>query len=122
MARILVVDDNVDSLQPTAALFEAWGHDVRMAADGAAALSVARAWRPQIVFLDIGLPGMDGFQLAAALRREPALASCRIIAMSVLYREEDEASLEHAGIDQFLRKPLDPAFLRSLLGAHRSRP
>jgi len=72
MARILVVDDNADSLEPTAALFEAWGHDVRMAADGAAALSVAR--------------------------------------------------LEHAGIDQFLRKPLDPAFLRSLLGAHRSRP
>ena len=122
MARILVVDDNADSLVPTAALLEVWGHDVRMAADAASALRLARAWRPQIVFLDIGLPGMDGFQLAAALRREPGLAACRIVAMSALYREDDEASLATAGIDQLLRKPLDPAFLLSLLGAQGFRP
>ena len=117
MARILLVDDNQDALQPTAALLALWGHDARVAADGASALRLARAWRPQLVLLDIGLPGMDGFQLAAALRQEPALASCRIIAMSALYRATDDACLAAAGIDQLLRKPLDPAFLRSLLGA-----
>ena len=116
MTRILLVDDNADALQPTAALLELWGHDVRMAADGASALRVVRAWRPQLVLLDIGLPGMDGFELAAALRREPELASCRLIAMSALYREADDACLAAAGIDQLLRKPLDPGFLRSLLG------
>jgi CheY-like chemotaxis protein len=116
MARVLLVDDNLDAVQPTAALLELWGHDARVAADGASALRLVRAWRPQLVLLDIGLPGMDGFQLAAALRHEPALASCRIIAMSALYREADDACLAAVGIDQLLRKPLDPAFLRSLLG------
>jgi CheY-like chemotaxis protein len=63
---------------------------------------------------------MDGFQLAAALRRVPALGGCRIIAMSALWREEDDARLAAAGIDQFVRKPLELPFLHSLLGASAS--
>jgi CheY-like chemotaxis protein len=68
------------------------------------------------VLLDLGLPGMDGFEVATLLRREPA-PGCRIIAMSALYRSDDEARLAVAGIDQMLRKPLDVAFLKSLLGS-----
>ncbi len=116
MARILLVDDNADAVKATAFLLEQWGHEVRVASDGAAAVQLARAWLPQLVLLDIGLPGMDGFQVAAALRREPALRSCRIIAMSAFYRADDDASLAAAGVDQLLRKPLDVAFLRSLIG------
>lgn len=117
MARILLVDDNADAMNAAAFLLQQWGHEVRVASDGASALQVARAWFPQLVLLDIGLPGMDGFQVAAALRREPALRSCRIIAMSAFSRTDDDASLAAAGVDQLLRKPLDVAFLRSLIGS-----
>ena len=116
MSRILVVDDNVDAAQALALVLTDWGHEVRVVADGPAALFAARAWRPQLLLLDIGLPGMDGFGVAAALRDETADGSCRIIAVSALQHEGDHARLAAAGIDQFLHKPLDLAFLHSLLG------
>jgi CheY-like chemotaxis protein len=116
MARILLVDDNAAALEPAAMLLMQWGHDVRVASDGATAVTAALAWLPDVVLLDIGLPGMDGFQVAAALRREPALAACRVIAMSGMYSPDDEPRLAVEGIDQLLRKPLDLSFLRSLLG------
>jgi two-component system, chemotaxis family, sensor kinase Cph1 len=116
MSRILLVDDNLDAVEATALVLLNWGHQVRIAADGQAALLAVRAWRPQLLLLDIGLPGMDGFGVAAALREEPGVSSCRIIAVSALHHEGDGARLAAAGIDQFLRKPLDLAFLHSLLG------
>jgi CheY-like chemotaxis protein len=122
MSRVLLVDDNVDAMEATALVLAHWGHEVRVAADARSALLAARAWRPELLLLDIGLPGMDGFQVAVALRQEPALRSCRIIAMSALYREGDGARLAAAGIDQLLRKPLDLSFLRSLLGNPATYP
>ena len=120
MSRILLVDDNADALRAIAVLLQRWGHEVRTAGDGPSALRIARTWHPQIVLLDIGLPGMDGFQVALSLHREAGAESPRIIAMSALYRLGDEAMLEAAGIDQLLRKPLDMDFLRSLFGGARS--
>jgi CheY-like chemotaxis protein len=117
MSRVLLVDDNVDGLEATARVLAHWGHQVQVAADGQSALLAARAWRPHLLLLDIGLPGMDGFQVAAALLQEPATGSCRIIAVSAFYREGDGARLAAAGVDQLLRKPLDLMFLRSLLGS-----
>ena len=114
MSRILLVDDNVDAMQSTALLLAQWGHEVKVASDGPSAIAAARIWQPQLVLLDIGLPGMDGVQVAEALRREPGLGR-RVIAMSALYREYDNARLAAAGVDQLLRKPLDISFLRSLL-------
>lgn len=122
MRRILLIDDNARLVEPTAALLELHGHEVRVACDGPAAIAIARTWRPNLVLLDIGLPGMDGFAVAEALRQEPALRSCRIIAMSALYREDDDARLAAAGVDQLLRKPLDPSFLRSLVGFDARNP
>lgn len=122
MTRILVVDDNADAAEGTAILLRQWGHEVRVVSDGAAGVHAARSFRPHLVLLDIGLPGLDGFQVAAALRTEPALSACRIIAISALYRDGDDRSLAAAGIDQLLRKPLDPAFLRSLLGDRPPSP
>src|SRR5688500_4095805 len=118
MSRILLVDDDPWVREATALVLAHWGHEVRMAADGQAALLIARAWRPDLVLLDIGLPGMDGFQVAAAWRLEPLLSSCRIIAVSGLYREGDDARLADIGIDQLLSKPVNLAFLGSLLGGH----
>jgi CheY-like chemotaxis protein len=116
MSRVLLVDDNAAAVRSTALVLRSWGHDVRLAEDAPSALVVARAWRPEFALVDLGLPGMDGFQLAAALRREPALLGCRIIAMSALWHEGDEARLDAAGVEHFLRKPLELPFLSSLLG------
>ena len=115
MSRILLVDDNAAAVHAAAVLLAQWGHDVQVAADGPSAITAARKWRPHFVLVDIGLPGMDGFQVAAALRAEPALG-CRIIAITALYRAGDDARLAAAGIDQLVRKPVDVSFLRSLLG------
>ena len=116
MSRVLLVDDNLGAVQAAALVLERWGHEVQVAADGPAAIMAARKWHPHVLLLDIGLPGMDGLQVASILCHDPALGSCRIIAMSALYREDDEARLAAAGLDQLIRKPLDLAFLRSFLG------
>jgi CheY-like chemotaxis protein len=118
MSRILLVDDNARILSSTAVVLTGWGHEVRPVEDGRAALVVVRAWVPEFALVDIGLPGMDGFQLASAMRREPALGGCRIIAMSALWREEDEARLHD--VDHFLRKPLEVSILHSLFGWRRT--
>ena len=114
--RILVVDDNVQSARALAALLELWGHEVFIAHDGRAALEHVRRLHPQVVLLDIGLPGMDGFEVAAALRREPGQKSMRVISMSGLSREGDVLRALESGVDQHLSKPVEMRFLRSLLG------
>ena len=115
MSRVLLVDDNLGAVQAAALVLARWGHEVQVAGDGPAAILAARKWHPHVVLLDIGLPGMDGFQVASILRSDPALRSCRIIGLSALYREDDDARLAAAGLDQLIRKPLDLAFLRSFL-------
>ena len=114
-ARVLVVDDNVDSAKGMAALLRTWGHEVHLAHDGRAAIAAARLLHPDYLLLDIGLPGIDGFEVAAQLRGEPGLDEMRVIAVTALPRSTDRARLAEAGIDEYLTKPLDPAFLRSLL-------
>ena len=116
MSRVLLVDDNLGAVHAAAQLLERWGHEVQVAVDGPSAILAARQWHPDVVLLDIGLPGMDGFQVASILCRDPALSSCRIIAVSALYRGDDDARLAAAGVHQMIRKPLDLAFLRSFLG------
>ncbi len=115
--RVLIVDDNVDSAHSIALLLRRAGHEVHVAYDGFKALELARSVRPEFVFLDLGLPGLDGFEVAARLRAEPGLEAMRIIAISGYAQEADRRRSREAGIDQHLVKPADPAFLESLLGA-----
>ena len=117
--RVLVVDDNVDTANSIAMILKQAGHDVHVAHDGLKALETARRLLPEFVFLDLGLPGLDGFEVARALRREPALQGLRIIAITGYGQEADRRKGLEAGIDQHLLKPVDPAFLESLLGARR---
>jgi CheY-like chemotaxis protein len=117
--RVLVVDDNVDTANSIAMLLRAEGHDVHVAHDGLKALEIARSVRPEFVFLDLGLPGLDGFEVARALRREPDLQGVRIIAITGYGQESDRRKAVECGIDQHLLKPADPAFLESLLGSRR---
>ena len=112
--RVLVVDDNRDSADTLAELVRIWGHDVRTANDGPAALECARRFRPQVVLLDVGLPGMDGYELARRLRAE-GLAGDVLVSVTGYGQDEDRRRAAEAGFDLHLTKPVDPAQLRALL-------
>ena len=114
--KVLLVDDNADAVAVIAAWLKRAGHEVQEARDGLAAAELARRLRPDFVFLDLGLPGMDGLAVARQLRADPQLARTRIIAMTGSGREDDRAAAREAGFDQYLLKPIDLEFLRSLLG------
>ena len=114
--RILVVDDNVDAAVSLSRLLAVLGHEVQVARDGASAVYMARSMRPEVVLLDIGLPGADGFQVAEMLRREAGMASAKIIAVTGGGREDDRQRSQESGFDHYLLKPVDIGFLESLLG------
>lgn len=114
--KILIVDDNADAVAVLAVALRRTGHDVHQAADGPSALDLARRIRPDFIFLDIGLPKLDGFGVARQLRLDPGLAATRIIAVTGYAQERDREEAIRAGCDQFLVKPIDLAFVASLLG------
>ena len=116
-SRILVVDDNVDTARGMARLLKLLGHEVAVAHDGPEGIEAARRHRPDFVLLDIGLPGMDGYEVASRLRREECGKDAVIIAISGYGREEDRRRSKGAGIDHHLIKPLDQDALLSLLSA-----
>ncbi|WAK03232.1 hybrid sensor histidine kinase/response regulator [Methylobacter sp. YRD-M1] len=113
--RILVVDDNRDAAQSLSLLLTSEGHAVRLAYDGYTALEVALAERPQIVLLDIGLPGMDGYAVARALRQDPALKMMQLIALSGYGRQGDHEQARTAGFNGYLTKPVDFGELQGAL-------
>jgi PAS domain S-box-containing protein len=113
--RVLVVDDNRDSADSIALLLSRWGHDARVAYDGPAALEAARDYRPQLVLLDIGLPGMTGLDVARRLCREPALQGALLVAMTGYGQEEDRRLSEEAGMRGHLVKPVAPEAIQELL-------
>ena len=105
--RVLAVDDNVDAAETMAMLLRASGHDVRTVHDGLAALETARAFRPDVVFLDIGLPKMDGYEVARRIRQEPTLANVVLVAMTGYGQASDRQSSREAGFDHHLVKPAE---------------
>jgi PAS domain S-box-containing protein len=113
--RVLVVDDNVDGLETLALLLEMSGHQVRTASDGFAALVVAGEFRPEVVLLDIGLPGLDGYEVARRLRADPTFTGMRLIALTGWGQDTDRERSSQAGFDLHLVKPVDPAELRRVL-------
>ncbi len=119
--RVLVVDDNVDAAESLATLLRLEGQDVRVAHDGPAALEAAPAYRPDVVFLDIGMPGMDGYEVARRLRREPGLEGVLLVALTGWGQDEDRRRSREAGFDEHLVKPVDPAAVATLLHAGQAR-
>jgi len=114
-ARILIVDDNVDMVGGLVRLLELLGHDVRTAYDGPAAIETARVHRPEFVLLDLGLPGMDGYQVATRLRQEQGSQDAVIIAVTGYGQEDDRCRSREAGIDHHLVKPIDHNVLVTLI-------
>lgn len=115
LRRVLVVDDGRDAAESLAMLLRMHGHEVRVAYDGVQALRYAEAAPPQVVLLDIGLPGMDGYEVARRLRRLAGVAQARMIAITGYGQEQDQQAAEAAGFDGHLTKPVDPDQLLALL-------
>ena len=120
--RILVVDDNVDAAESLTGLLRVYGHDARMVHDGLAALELAPSFQPSVVFLDIGMPGMDGHEVARRLRQMPGGEQALIIAVTGFGRDEDRQRSVEAGFDRHVTKPLDPRSLSSLISRSDDTP
>jgi len=113
--RVLVVDDNRDLAESLGMVLRLWGHDVKVVYDGPGALAAAREYRPDVVFLDIGLPGLDGYEVARRLRGPLGFRDARVVAITGYGREEDRRKAREAGFDVHLTKPVDPEELQKLL-------
>jgi two-component system CheB/CheR fusion protein len=116
--RILVVEDNEDLAEVLSATLTLEGHEVVTALDGRQAIEIALQWRPEVALVDIGMPEISGFDVARALRKEPALADTLLIATTGYGRDEDLRKTREAGFDHHLLKPVDQEVLRRLI-AHR---
>ncbi|MDE2451409.1 MAG: response regulator [Gammaproteobacteria bacterium] len=113
--RLLVVDDNKDAAESMSMLLQMWGHEVAFAYDGPSALVTAEQWQPEAVFLDIGLPGMDGYEVAERLRELPHAKDAVLIAITGYGQDDDRQRSRRAGIDHHLVKPVAPDALRNLI-------
>lgn len=115
--RVLVVDDNLDAAESTAVFLQVAGHEVMAVHDGAQALGCVQSFSPDVIVLDIGLPEMDGYEVARRLRRLPETARAFLVAVTGYGQIEDRQAAIKAGFDEHLTKPADPARLIQLIGA-----
>jgi len=113
--RILVVDDNHDAAQSIATFLQIDGHEVRLAGDGVQALEVATSFAPEVVVLDIGLPSLDGYEVARRLRQLAPTRRSLLLALTGYGQKQDRQQAQSAGFDQHFVKPADPAKLRSCI-------
>jgi CheY-like chemotaxis protein len=113
--KVLVVDDNVDAAESLAVLLRYEGQEVWVAHDGASALEAVEAHRPEVVVLDIGMPDMDGYEVARRLRRRSGGDKLTLIALTGWGAEEDRRRSREAGFDHHLTKPMEPSALETLL-------
>jgi PAS domain S-box-containing protein len=120
--RILVVDDNEDAAEALAAMLAIDGHETRLAYDGPEAMREAETFKPDVVFLDIGMPTLDGHETARRIRREPWGKGMTLIALTGWGQQEDRERSTDAGFNHHLVKPADPALVAQLLSAVTSGP
>ena len=114
--RVLVIDDHEDSAKSLSILLRHLGHEVRTAHDSEAALALARGFHPRVVFCDLGLPVMDGYEVARQLRRFPETRDTLLVALTGYGQEEDKQQSRNAGFHLHLVKPVGPEMLQELLG------
>jgi len=119
--RVLVVDDNIDSAQSLGMLLEATGHDVQLAYDGPTALRAAMDFRPNVVLLDIGLPGLDGYEVAKRIREQPTLTNIVLVAMTGYGNSADQRRSDEAGFNHHLVKPADFIKIKGILATYSKK-
>ena len=115
MRRVLVVDDHLDTALSLAILLRDMGHQVEFAINGHAAIEIAGRFHPEIVFLDMLLPDLDGCEVARKLRQQEALKSTRILAVTGHGSDDLQSRARRAGCDDYLLKPLDLGVIDRLL-------
>jgi CheY-like chemotaxis protein len=113
--RVLIVDDNAQGAECLGVILRLWGHDARVVYHGCQALNSAREYRPDVILLDIGLPGVDGYSLARTIRSEPSLRDVTLVAVTGYGREEDLQRAAEAGFDRHLLKPVELDVLEVLV-------
>lgn len=117
---ILIVEDDPDTAQALSDLLTMLGCETRVARNGIEAVQKAIRFRPKIVLLDIGLPGMNGYDVAQLLRLEPEISSVLIVAISGYGEPEDKQNAYKVGIDLHVTKPVQPSFLKELISVYGS--
>ncbi|MES1244278.1 MAG: ATP-binding protein [Acidobacteriota bacterium] len=115
--RVLIVDDNRDAAESLALLLQFSGYDVQTVHDGLSALRAIDDYRPAVALLDIGMPGMDGYEVARRVREKPELQDIVLVALTGWGQEEDRRRSTQAGFDRHLVKPVDPEVLQGLLAS-----
>jgi CheY-like chemotaxis protein len=113
--RVLVVEDDADTADSFGLLLRLWGFDVRVCHDGSEALDIADRYGPQVALLDLGLPGMDGYELARRLRRRAGTARAVLVAVTGYGNAADRRQAKAAGCSFHFTKPVDPEELLDLL-------
>lgn len=113
--RVLIVEDNLDSVHSLALLVQEMGHHVDYAINGYAALALAKRMRPDFVLLDLGLPGLDGFDVCKRIKGDPVLKTTRVIAITGYRQEEYRVKSKAAGCELHLVKPVDPKVFEQIL-------
>lgn len=115
LERVLVVDDHEDSAEGIARSLKTLGVEVRVAFDGIRALQIAEDFVPQLVILDLVMPGLDGYRVAKMIRAQRRIQAARLVALTGWSQEEAQRLAEDAGFDHFMRKPLDLRGLKQFL-------
>ncbi len=113
--RILVVDDNRDAAESLSMLLELDGNETRSAYDGLEAIEITETFRPEVILLDIGLPELDGYEVARKIRERPGGRSIVLVAVTGWGQDEDRRRSQEAGFNYHLTKPVDRVALGSLL-------
>jgi len=113
--RVLIIDDNADTTWVMSQLLEAAGLETRAATSGPVALEIFHQWHPHAVLLDLGMPGMDGFQVCRQMRQTPDASSVLIVVISGYVQDEDRVRAIEAGANFYFTKPADPAKLLTLI-------
>jgi CheY-like chemotaxis protein len=120
-ARVLIVDDNPTNLKLVAYLVRANGYDVDTAGDAATALAAIAANRPDVILMDLQLPGIDGLELTRRLKADPATKDIKIIAVTAYAMKGDEEKALEAGCDDYVTKPIDTRGLPAVIAKHAGR-
>jgi CheY-like chemotaxis protein len=118
---VLIVEDNLDAAEMLELLVSQMGHVAKVAHDGATAISIASQFTPDVVFLDIGLPVMNGYTVVRAMRELPQFTNVHIAAVTGWGQDEDRRKARQAGFDSHFTKPLSPAVLHDLLATIEHR-
>ena len=121
MAKILIVEDNPTNLTFEVFLLESVGHTTVTATDAEAGLAIARSEQPDLILMDIQLPGMDGFEATLQLKRDEATRSIPVIALTALAMKGDEARIRAAGCDGYIAKPMRYREFLATIAAHLER-